>query len=1099
MASGAPSSLDDPQRRAVLHSTGLLDTPADERLDRLTRLAGQLLHAPITAISVVDDKREWFKSAVGLPEPFGSRRDIPLQYSFCKYVVSSGRRLVVKDARKHRWLRNNPAIEELGMVAYMGAPLRTSSGQVFGSFFLSDSVPRVWRKAEIRALDDFAGMAQDELTSHALRPRGSPPEESSSTARTAIDELLSTSDRFLTLVEQSIAGIAILQDGRFRYANQACAKMFDYTTEELLALGSVLDLIADQDRAMVAENLRQRLEGEVLSLRYQFRGRRKEGGTVHIEVHGTRAQIDGRPAVVSILLDVTERVQTEEALRSNEVRMRRLLDLAHDAFIAINENGIILEWNKQAERTFGWSSEDAIGTPLAETILPKENREAHEQGIKHFLASGEGRILDRRVEMLARHKSGHTLPVELTVTPIKQGDSYFFSSFLHDISARKRAEEALRQSEERFRRSFEDDLTGNLITRPDGTILACNAAFVRIFGYDSVEEALGINAIRIFGSPEARQQWVDLIRAEGRVEMHESELFRKDGQKVQVVENAVGTSDETGKLVEIRRYIFDVTERKRAELALQQSEERFRLVARATNDVLWEWDIGSGEVLWSEAAPKVFRYTASDLEPSIEWWVERIHPEDRERVVGGLHRVIDGAGDVWSTEYPFLRGDGSYATILDRGYVVRDEKAGARRAIGSMMDITDRRRAEEAQRLLARASALLESSLDPAITLPAVARSVIPTLADYCLVDLLEDDRMRRSAAAHAVPAEEALLEIGKSEPLEQGIEGRLAAKVIRNREPVLVPEVGRRQSKEGVAGAEHWKHLKRLGTHSLMMVPLVTRDQLFGIITLATAQSGRRYGPVELLVAQDLARRIALSLENARLYRHVQVAVQDREQILSMISHDLRNPLNTILTSTQLLRDLHKERRTENLKWLDVIERSGKQMERMVEDLLDLSSIDAGQFSVDPADHDLSSLIVEACESFRPLATQNSLKIRCECKADGSRVRLDSHRIMRVFSNLVGNALKFTPAGGTITLRADPGQDEVRLSVRDTGPGIPAEEVPHVFDRYWQAQKGDRRGAGLGLAIARGIVEAHGGRIWVESVPGRGTTFWFTVPATRA
>lgn len=1096
MAAAASSSLHDPQRLAALRSTGLLDTPAEEDFDRLTRLAAQTLRAPMAAINLVDDSRHFFKSAVGLPEPFRSARQIPLPYSFCKYVVGSGRRLVVQDARAHRWLRKSPAIQELGMISYAGVPLRTSSGHTLGSFCVSDSVPRGWTKEELRALEDLARLAVEHIVLRASHPPDPPEQDRSWAAITAIEELLSTTARFHALVEQSIVGIGIVQAGRIRYVNSAFSKMFGYTEEEILALASMLELVAEEDRANVAD-LWKRIDGGVESLRYRFRGRCKNGRIVHVEVHGTRTVIDGTPAVVSVLLDVTERAQAEAALRSSEIRTRRLLDLAHDAFVAIDEDGIITDWNVQAEHTFGWSAADAVGARLVDTILPEEYRQAHEQGIEHFLGTGEGPILDRRVELVARHRDGHTLPVELAVTPIRFGDSYIFSSFLHDISERKHAEEALRQSEERYRRFFEDDLTGDLITTPEGQILACNPAFVRMFGYESVEEVLSGDAVRFFPGPKARERWLDRLRKQGRVELHESELVRKDGKRIQVLENAVGTFDQTGTLTEIRRYLFDITSRKEAEEALRQSEERLRLVVRATNDVLWEWDLASGRISWSEVAPKTFRYTAEEFGTSVEWWVERMHPEDRERVIGDLHGIMYRKGEFWSSEYRFLRGDGAYATVLDRGFVVRNERGNPSRMLGAMMDITERKRAEEAQRLLARASVLLESSLDPRVTLPGLARSVVPMLADYCLIDLVEDGQLHRVAAAHAVPAREALFEGWEPQPLSAQREGDPTARALDERRPILLTQAADRLLDASAADPEHRRRFRELGTRSLMIVPLLVQDEVLGVITLATAESGRPYGPLDLLVAEDLSRRISLALENARLYERAQEAVRHREQILGVVSHDLRNPLSTITLSAQLLQEHEKERRSGNLKWLDVILRSADQMERMIADLLDLSSIDAGRLSMSPDEQDATSLMLEVCDSFQPLAAEKSIEIRCDPGAERSTLWVDSHRIQRVFSNLVGNALKFTPQGGTITLRAERHEEGLCFSVSDSGPGMSEEQLTHVFDRYWQARKGDRRGAGLGLSIARGIVEAHGGRIWVESTPGQGTTFFFTVPAT--
>jgi len=253
----------------------------------------------------------------------------------------------------------------------------------------------------------------------------------------------------------------------------------------------------------------------------------------------------------------------------------------------------------------------------------------------------------------------------------------------------------------------------------------------------------------------------------------------------------------------------------------------------------------------------------------------------------------------------------------------------------------------------------------------------------------------------------------------------------------------------------------------------------------------------MDLLLAEELGRRCTLALENARLYREAQDAIRAREEILGVVSHDLRNPLNTIQLAVGMLHEANKERRSDHVQWLEAVNRAVGEMDLMIEDLLDISSIDAGRLSIAPATHDVASILQEVSETFAPLASQKSIQLTCHLGPGLSTVWIDPPRIRRVFSNLLGNALKFVPEHGKIQLRAELRENDVCFSVSDTGPGIPAQQLPHVFDRYWQARPGDRRGAGLGLTIARGIVNQHGGQIWVESTPGAGATFFFTVPLT--
>jgi signal transduction histidine kinase len=256
-----------------------------------------------------------------------------------------------------------------------------------------------------------------------------------------------------------------------------------------------------------------------------------------------------------------------------------------------------------------------------------------------------------------------------------------------------------------------------------------------------------------------------------------------------------------------------------------------------------------------------------------------------------------------------------------------------------------------------------------------------------------------------------------------------------------------------------------------------------------------------DLDLAIDLARRAAAAVDNARLYAAAQRATRSRDDMLAIVSHDLRNPLSTIQLSAQLLMDLHAEGATVPLvQQLGVIRRSVDRANALIRDLLDVSRIESATLMVDTAPLDARELLRELADEFAPLARDRGLALDVGWAGEGdATVLADRERIVQVLSNLVGNALKFTPRGGTVGIRAEPKGHDVCFSVRDSGIGVPAEHLPHLFDRFWQARQHRRAGAGLGLYIVKGIVEAHGGTITVDSAPQAGTTFSFTVPTPSA
>ncbi|MFL5500623.1 MAG: ATP-binding protein [Gemmatimonadaceae bacterium] len=243
------------------------------------------------------------------------------------------------------------------------------------------------------------------------------------------------------------------------------------------------------------------------------------------------------------------------------------------------------------------------------------------------------------------------------------------------------------------------------------------------------------------------------------------------------------------------------------------------------------------------------------------------------------------------------------------------------------------------------------------------------------------------------------------------------------------------------------------------------------------------------------LNEEVGRSYDSERERRRVaELLAHTREEVLGVVAHDLRNPLNLIITSTDLLmqNNIDGGRRTEMLA---VTMRAGRQMNRLIGDLLDTVRMQAGKFSLDVESVSVDSIFQQTEETFRPLAEKRRIKLSLIPPEPGISVRADPLRVSQIVSNIVGNAIKFTPDAGSVSIRSVADGNHVAIHVTDTGPGIPANDLTHLFDNFWQARNNDHRGVGLGLAIAKGVVEAHGGKIWCDSSIGRGSTFSFTLP----
>jgi signal transduction histidine kinase len=268
------------------------------------------------------------------------------------------------------------------------------------------------------------------------------------------------------------------------------------------------------------------------------------------------------------------------------------------------------------------------------------------------------------------------------------------------------------------------------------------------------------------------------------------------------------------------------------------------------------------------------------------------------------------------------------------------------------------------------------------------------------------------------------------------------------------------------------------------------TMDALHRALALAEERAA------ELKVLND---EVARSYDAERERRHdAELLAQAREDVLGLVAHDLRNPLGLIITTTDLLLE-NKIEPARQHELLDVALRAGRQMNRLIGDLLDTVRLQAGKFSLDLEEISVGAIFRQTVESLRPAAEKRGVHLDTIPAGDGIVVRADPLRVSQLVGNVVGNAIKFTPEQGSVTLKAVPDGDRVVVQVTDTGPGIPAEDIPHLFDNFWQARNNDHRGVGLGLAIAKGVVEAHGGRIWCESTVGKGSTFFFTLPMAGA
>jgi signal transduction histidine kinase len=405
--------------------------------------------------------------------------------------------------------------------------------------------------------------------------------------------------------------------------------------------------------------------------------------------------------------------------------------------------------------------------------------------------------------------------------------------------------------------------------------------------------------------------------------------------------------------------------------------------------------------------------------------------------------------------------------------------------------------------LIGKNSKILELglSLDYRKTLDSFGQLVIGTMAEWCVIDILESDHsITRVLALHRDPEQSGRMEALLARPPGNLQGPHREAMIMKTGKPFLYPDEASLLA-ETFLPMESIKLQRELKAGSALIVPLIADGKILGAITMVRSREEIAYRHEDLALAEDLSQRAAIFIDNARLYEKAQKAITARNDFVAMVSHDLKNPLSAILLSTAfILRNLRRDPEITNKerhlqKQIEALDRSAQRMNSLIGDFLDLARIESGKLVVEKRSYRVQSLLHDAIEMMNPLALDKTIDLSRSSETIAFSALFDRERIFQVLSNLLGNAIKFTPTGGQVRIGVYLKGGELVFVVQDSGPGIPDHQRPHIFDRYWQAQDNYRGSAGLGLSICKGIVEAHGGRIWVESTSGEGSTFCFSIP----
>ena len=457
------------------------------------------------------------------------------------------------------------------------------------------------------------------------------------------------------------------------------------------------------------------------------------------------------------------------------------------------------------------------------------------------------------------------------------------------------------------------------------------------------------------------------------------------------------------------------------------------------------------------------------------------------------------------------KGSAAQRWSLTRATPVRDANGGVLYAISIFEDITDRRRLLERLRFLSAAGELLGSSLDYEKTLAGVAQLAVPSIADWCTVDVFDDrSRVRRLAAAHVDPAKvKWAAELNDRYPVDLAAPTGLGA-VLRTGKAEIISAVTNEMIQASAVDEDQRRIIRELGLRSYICVPLTARDRIVGALTLLTTdESGRRYDEQDLTLAELLGRRAGLAVENARLYSETQSALTQvteisrlKDEFLATLSHELRTPLNAIVGWAQMLKaggmDANRVR-----KAIETIDRNATLQARLIADILDMSRIITGKVRLTLVPVHPARVIEQALDTIRPAAEAKGITLEPMLDTSAGPITADPERLQQVLWNLLSNAVKFVPKGSRVQVRLQPVNSHVEIVVADNGPGIDADFLPYVFERFRQGDSSSTRshgGLGLGLAIVKHIVELHGGQVRAENRQGHsGAVFTIQLPRSAA
>lgn len=923
----------------------------------------------------------------------------------------------------------------------------------------------------------------------------------------------------VTLSSIGDAVISTDAEGRVEFINPVAQELIGWGNDEAFrrTLTEVFNIVDEETRQPV-ENpaMRALKEDVVVGL---------ANHTVLISRDGRERPIDDSAAPIkdsqghvmgSVLVfrDITERRRNEERLREQREWLRVTLASIGDAVIASDTEGRVTFLNSVAEHLTGWTQTEAQGRPLRTVfhIINEQTRKPVENPVAKVLRDGAIVGLGNHTVLVA--KDGTERPIDDSAAPIQDAAGKLIGVVLtfRDVTENRQAEAALRRSEAETRRllEFHEAVMANMgeglyAVDSQGRVTYMNRAAEAYFGWKSAE-LLGrkMHDMTHYRYPDGRPFPIEecagfrVLKEEKVLRDYDDVFIRKDGTFFPVVYSSSPLLTE-GKVSGLVVVFRDVSERTEIEAALRQSEQRFRQLADAMPQIVWtarpDGKIDYLNRRWTE-------FTGLPQTVGNEGWGPLLHPDDattaRQRWAASV-----GSGDLFEMQLRLLdRGEQAYRWHLVRTVAVKDGEGKVARWFGTATDIQGQKRDEESARYLAEASAALATVVDYQSTLQKVANLAVPHFADWSAVDVANDDgSLRRLAVAHQDADKIDLVhQLMRDYPPDPDAPLGVYA-VLRTGKPEFVTQITDEMLVKGAQDERHLGLIRSLGLRSYICVPLVVSGKTLGVLTFATAESGRRYTDADLTVVMDLANRAAVAIENTRLYQALRETDRRKDEFLATLAHELRNPLAPIRNSLQILRMPRVDAETVE-RSRDMMERQVHHLVRLVDDLLDVSRVMRGKIELRKERIELATVVARAVETVQPLVESQTHQLSVRLPNDSLPLDADPVRLTQVVGNLLTNAAKYTEPGGQIWLTAERDGDMAILRVRDTGLGIAPHMLPRIFELFVQVDQAAARsqgGLGIGLTLVKNLVDMHNGTVEADSDGlGRGSEFTVRLPLSR-